>query len=90
MWIFPIAPEKTAHPVKCADCGALIVWAKNEKGQASAVNPNFKVLETLSFGEDSYLQLLPDDASHARTCEKKVAPRPAMTRKRRKKANVDI
>jgi hypothetical protein len=89
MWIFPVSPEDLAHPKQCADCGRPIIQAKNEKGQAVTVNPNFKVLETLTFGDDGYLQLLADESSHTRTCEKKSTPRPAMTRNRRKK-HVDI
>jgi len=85
MWIFPVSPEALQHPTKCADCGKPIIWAKNEKGKEITVNPGFKVLETLQFGEDGYLQLLSDEASHARTCEKKAEPRPAMTRGRRKR-----
>jgi hypothetical protein len=90
MWIFPVAPEDLAHPKQCEVCGKAIIWAKNEKEQGVAVNEGFKVLETLSFGEDGYLQLLADEAAHARTCEKTATTRPAMTRRRRKREHVDF
>jgi hypothetical protein len=91
MWIFPVSPEDLAHPKECAYCGAPVILAKNEKNLPVAINADFKVLETLSFGEDGYLQLLADEAAHARTCEKTAATRPAMTKsRRRKREHVDI
>lgn len=89
MWIHPIAPEDLAYPKQCADCGAAIVWAKNQKGLPVAVNAGFKVLETLEYGEDGYLHLLPSEAAHNPTCRKKAAVMPALTRKRRKR-NVGV
>lgn len=91
MWIFPVSPEEQAHPVTCEDCGAAVIRAKTQAGKDVSLNPGFKVLETLEFGEDGYLQLLADEASHARTCEKKAGrARPAMTRKRGARKHVDI
>ena len=84
MWIFPVSPEALQHPGKCEDCGEPIVWAKTRAGKLAAINEGFKVLETLEFGDDGYLHLLPDEAAHARTCEKTAQARPAMRRGRRK------
>ena len=90
MWIFPIAPESLAHPKQCPDCGKPIIWAKDERGTDKAVNPGFKVLETLQFGEDGYLHLIPSEAAHALTCSA-APPRPALRQRgRRKKLNVDF
>lgn len=74
MWIFPIAPEDLAHPTQCADCSKPIIWAKTEKGRDVAINPGFKVIETLEFGEDGYLHLLPREAAHYVTCEAQKTP----------------
>jgi len=91
MWIFPIAPEDLAHPKQCAECGAPVVWAKTQTERDVALNEGFKVLETLEFGDDGYLHLIPHEAAHYLTCEKRATEGPALTRKgRRKKANVDI
>jgi len=91
MWIFPIAPEDLAHPKQCADCGKPIIWAKTGKGNHVAINPGFKVLETLEFGDDGYLHLISREAAHYVTCEERAEPQPALTRRgRRKKADVDL
>lgn len=90
MWIQPVAPDDLAHPKQCEDCGAAIIWAKNEKGQAVAVNVGFKVRETLEFGDDGYLHLLTDEAAHSKTCEATWPARPSLTRSRRKKKHVGV
>lgn len=90
MWIYPVDTEDLAHPKQCPDCGAQVILAKTQTEQTRTLNAGFNVLQSISLGDGTHLQLVGREASHEATCEKKAAPGPPMTRKRRTRKNVDI